>query len=73
MVASLIDSEIIIESQAERVRPEKSEVERLLADNTAARKLLGWQPSTTLQQGLLITIEWMRERLRDYRAGVYEL
>ncbi len=73
LIASLIGSDIIIESQAERVRPDKSEVERLLADNTAARRLLGWQPSTTFEKGLQITIEWMREHLRGYRSGLYAL
>lgn len=71
IIGGLIGREIEIHTEEERVRPEKSEVERLLADNTLARKLLGWEPSVTLEAGLRLTTEWMREHLNGYREGVY--
>lgn len=51
----------------ERLRPKKSEVERLLADNTLARQLSGWGPQVTLRDGLERTVEWFSEP--SNRAG----
>ena len=55
----------------QRVRPPHSEVERLCADTTKARTLLGWQPRYSLEQGLKETIEWIQTSLETYRSGVY--
>jgi dTDP-glucose 4,6-dehydratase len=60
-----------IESDAARIRPANSEVERLLADNTRARQLLGWEPRVSLEDGLQRTIAWLRENQHWYRAGIY--
>jgi len=60
-----------IETEQQRVRPRGSEVERLLADNTLARDVLGWEPAVTLEDGLRRTIEWMHEHIERYRSGVY--
>jgi dTDP-glucose 4,6-dehydratase len=56
----------------ERLRPEPSEVMRLLSDNSLARECLGWQPEVTLDEGLEQTIDWIREHLDLYRVGTYE-
>lgn len=45
-----------------RVRPQASEVERLVADPALARHLLGWTPGTPLEEGLRRTLAWCRER-----------
>lgn len=55
----------------QRARPSGSEVERLCADITRASEVLGWQPKTTLREGLTRTIEWMRENHERYRAEDY--
>jgi len=60
-IAAMMDSKIEIKTDEERIRPEKSEVERLLADNRKAFDLLGWKPAFTLEQGLEETIRWFRE------------
>lgn len=73
LIAGLVGREITIESETQRARPDKSEVERLVADNTRARTLLGWQPRVGLEEGLAHTIEWMRAHLERYRPGVYVL
>lgn len=70
-IGNLIGQTIEIQSEEERVRPKSSEVERLLADNTLAKKILKWEPSVTLEEGLRLTTEWMREHLNGYRAGIY--
>jgi NAD dependent epimerase/dehydratase len=64
-----------IVSDESRVRPEKSEVERLLGSNEKIRRLTGWQPAYTLKQGIRETIEWFRveENLRRYKWDVYNV
>jgi len=61
-----------IRQDPERLRPEKSEVLRLLSDNTKARELLGWQPKVELEEGLERTIAWVSDHIDRYRVGVYE-
>lgn len=73
MIADLVGRAIVIEREEVRVRPERSEVERLLADNSTARELLGWEPAMPLEEGLRITIDWVRKHLEGYRSGVYAL
>jgi NAD dependent epimerase/dehydratase len=55
-----------------RLRPERSEVLRLLSDNTLARKTLGWEPVVSLDDGLDKTISWIKTHLDLYRIGTYE-
>ncbi len=71
LISKLTGAEIELESDDVRVRPEKSEVERLLADNRLAKELLGWTPEVDLESGLQLTIDWLRENLDKYRPGVY--
>lgn len=71
MIARLADRPVAIESDAQRIRPAKSEVERLCADNSLARTLLGWKPIISLEEGLSRTIKWFEENLPRYRPDVY--
>jgi dTDP-glucose 4,6-dehydratase len=59
-------------TDTQRLRPEKSEVMRLLSDNARARKELGWAPAVSLDGGLDLTIGWVKEHLELYRPGRYE-
>jgi NAD dependent epimerase/dehydratase len=56
-----------------RIRPSKSEVDRLLCNNEKAKKLLGWKPSFSLDQGLLKTIEWMKTYISNYEPEKYAI
>ena len=58
-------------SGGERVRPEKSEVMRLVCDSRRAWEELGWRPEVALDEGLSRTIAWVREHLDIYKAGRY--
>jgi NAD dependent epimerase/dehydratase len=62
-----------IEVDPARLRPEKSEVQRLLSDNRLASERLGWQPQVSLEEGLRRTIAWMREHLELYEPGRYQV
>jgi len=67
------DAKIITDK--ERLRPEKSEVRRLLGSNEKIRKLTDWSPAYSLSQGLDETIAWFREpgNLKFYKAAIYNL
>ncbi len=54
-----------------RLRPEKSEVLKLVCDNSKAKKLLGWQPQVFLDEGLRLTIEWIKSNPEFYKADIY--
>ena len=73
LIIHLIERPVSIETKESRVRPDKSEVQRLVADNTLARTLLGWEPVISLEEGLERTIEWMRQHLGRYRPDVYTI
>jgi NAD dependent epimerase/dehydratase len=58
-------------AEAERVRPEASEVMELICDNRKARDLLGWEPRVSLEEGLGRTITYIRDHLHLYKPQVY--
>ena len=67
-ILSIIGKTAEILQEDWRVRPEKSEVERLMCDNSKARKLLGWEPRMTLKDGLNRTVDWFTSHAREYRT-----
>jgi dTDP-glucose 4,6-dehydratase len=71
LIIQLTGSQAQILCDEQRIRPEQSEVNRLLADNTRARQFLGWEPRVSLEEGLERTIAWMRDNLERYRPHVY--
>jgi NAD dependent epimerase/dehydratase len=71
VIARLLHKEIRLVSEEQRVRPEDGEVERLCADPTLARELLGWQPQIRLEEGLRRTIAWMADHRTHYPVKEY--
>ena len=71
LIGEIMNSNVEIIADNERVRPSGSEVERLLADNTLARDVLGWWPQTDLRTGLERTIEWFRVNNHYYHDDRY--
>ena len=59
----------------QRLRPAKSEVERLLGCNEKIKSLTGWEPEWDLDRGLAATIEWFREpaNLAAYKSDIYNV
>jgi NAD dependent epimerase/dehydratase len=79
MITALMGADISIETDSIRVRPEKSEVERLWADNAKAKQLLGWEPQYAgkegLKKGLSETIAWFTNpmNLKAYKSHLYNI
>jgi NAD dependent epimerase/dehydratase len=72
-IASLAGPDVVITQDMERMRPAKSEIERLLSDNSKAREMVEWRPTVDLEQGLQRTIEWVRSNQEMYEPGVYRI
>jgi NAD dependent epimerase/dehydratase len=62
-----------VETEAQRVRPDKSEVMALIADATLARERLGWTSRVSLEDGVKRTAEWIGRHLADYKPGLYNV
>ena len=75
----LMDANVDITSDTQRLRPKNSEVERLWADNSKAEKLFGWRPVYAGEEGLKLglkeTINWFskRENMDFYKADIYNV
>lgn len=72
-IIELVGRPVKIEIDPARLRPEKSEVQRLLSDNRLARQRLGWAPQVGFTQGLQETIAWIRTHLDRYQPRQYQL
>ena len=79
MIADIMNVNLTIETDEQRLRPDKSEVERLWADNQKAKNLLGWTPNyggkEGFRRGLEETIEWFSnpQHLASYKTDVYNI
>jgi len=67
-----VGTHVKVEVEPFRLRPQKSEVKRLLSDNSLARERLNWNPTVSMDEGLDKTISWVKENLNRYRVGIYE-
>ena len=72
-VIELAGRRVKIQTDRKRLRPGKSEVYRLLADTSKARRILKWQPEFTLEEGLKRTMSWIRKNLSQFRPDVYHV
>lgn len=65
--------EVRVTEDAARLRPAASEVTRLIADSSLAHRLCGWEPMTSLEEGLATTIDWVRMHRDRFKAAVYAI
>lgn len=79
IIAQVMGVDVEITTDRERLRPEKSEVERLWADNAKAKQLIGWEPEyggrDGLARGLKETVDWFAnaDNLRGYKTNIYNI
>lgn len=65
------DAKVICDEQ--RLRPDKSEVNRLLGSNNKIKQLTDWRPRYTLSRGLGETIEWISQNMNCYKTNIYNI
>lgn len=72
-IARIMDADVKWVKDPQRIRPSKSEVFRLLGDNSLITSLTPWRPEVTLDQGLEKTVRWICEpsHLKTYKADIY--
>tara|TARA_Y100000031_G_scaffold50871_1_gene58404 strand:+ start:426 stop:1445 length:1020 start_codon:yes stop_codon:yes gene_type:complete len=75
LIIEQINPDARIISDDQRERPDKSEVQRLVCDNSLIKKLTGWNPKVQLEEGLSKTIEWFKnkENLNRYKGNIYNV
>lgn len=75
LIAEITNTDIDIQTDDQRKRPEQSEVERLWCDNSKIHTLTGFEPQVGLREGLTRTIEWLRipANLSKYKANIYNV
>jgi dTDP-glucose 4,6-dehydratase len=72
-VLRLLGRDVPIGQDEKRLRPPDSEVERLVADTSKAKALLGWEPEVDLDHGLQRTIDWLAGSLGEYKPSIYNV
>ena len=75
LIRGIMHSDVQIITDRQRIRPEKSEVFRLLGDNKLITSLTLWQPKYTMEEGLGETVDWFTkpENLKKYKTNIYNL
>jgi len=72
-VIKMMGSDAKVISDEQRIRPEASEVQRLVCDNSKIKKLTGYTPVYSLEQGMTETIGWFKKNLAKYKASIYNV
>lgn len=73
VIASLTNSDVDIAADSQRVRPQRSEVERLCCNNSKLIESTGWKPRYDLRRGLMETIKWMESNANKYKPDIYNV
>ena len=72
-ISSILEVKALVEEEDSRKRPKKSEVNRLVCNNEKIYKSTGWQPRTSLQEGLNKTINWFKTTNNSYNSTKYNV
>lgn len=72
IIATLQSAAKIVVDEA-RIRPVRSEVNRLLADNRLAKETLGWEPQVSLEEGIKRTVAWIAGHMNRFQIGKYQI
>jgi len=75
LLNEIMQSDVRLITDEQRLRPKDSEVFRLKRDNKLIKQLTGWQPDYDIESGLLETIQWflLVENLKKYKTGIYNV
>ncbi|GAA0082221.1 MULTISPECIES: NAD-dependent 4,6-dehydratase LegB [Clostridium] len=72
-IINIMEKDVKILCDEERIRPEKSEVNRLWSDNRKIKELTSWNPKYSLDDGLKETIEWIRNNMKYFKTDIYNV
>ncbi len=73
LISNLMDKKVVIETEQDRVRPDNSEVERLVCNNSKIMKHTTWKPQYNLESGLKETITWLQQNIHVYKSDLYNV
>jgi nucleoside-diphosphate-sugar epimerase len=75
MIANTMDAEVEFEIDPARIRPQASEVFRLLCDTSKYQSLIGDRKIKSLQDGISLTVQWFQnpDNLKKYKTGIYNV
>jgi len=73
LIGRKISKDLQVKLEKRRIRPQKSEVEKLVADISKAKKLLNWDPRTGLEKGIEKTVRWMKKNTWRYKKRIYNI
>ncbi len=75
LIIDIMEVDASVISDENRIRPENSEVERLVCDSSLLRQLTGWKPEITIKEGLIKTIEWFEDEgnLKKLKSEIYNI
>lgn len=79
LIGDVMGVDVEVETEQDRLRPQKSEVDRLWADNTKAKRLLGWEPRygglEGFRRGLAETVDWFtdKDNIKNYKTDIYNI
>jgi len=71
IVGEILGKDLKVKVSEKRMRPGKSEVELLLASYEKARKIFGWKPSFSFEEGLRLSVEYIKNNIDDYNLSKY--
>lgn len=74
-IKNIMQADIVVESDPQRIRPAGSEVYRLFGDNSLIKELTGYKPEYTIDQGLQLTCDWFskKENIGKFKAAIYNV
>lgn len=73
IITTLTQSRAKIVIDESRVRPSRSEINRLLADNRLAKEVMGWEPQVSLEEGVKRTVIWIASHMNRFQVGKYQI
>ena len=73
VIASQTGRELSLDQEPDRMRAQGSEVEQLCSDNSKARRMLSWQPSISLEDGIGLTIDWIKAHPEHFPVELYSI
>ena len=73
IIETNLNKKLNIVQESERIRPEKSEVKRLVSNSEKAKKLFVWKPEIEIEQGIQKTIAWIKDNIDFFKKKIYNI